>query len=188
MMKQIIAALLLLSIATTAPAWAMTCDDFRNALAKSIADAGDRVAQPTLDKIAFQRADGSFHRIKLEGIVGLQGDLQCEPGNSFHMFNVSVEIDGREDVLKLYRLHELSAATICAMSPSLKISACRQRDRRLSAAALNEFAKSKVRGDPDPSSFEKATIGNFEFEYDAAEGSLDFSVVPAVKWEPGTGH
>jgi len=45
-MKQIIAALLL-SIATTAPAWATTCDDFRNALAKSIADAGDKVAQPS---------------------------------------------------------------------------------------------------------------------------------------------
>ena len=117
----------------------------------------------------------------MEGIAGLQGDLHCEPGNSFHMFNVSVEIDGREDILKIYRLHEISAAAICAVSPSLKISTCRQRDRLLSAAALKEFAKSKVRGDPNPSSFEKETIGDFEFEYDAAEGSLVFLVQPALK-------
>jgi len=102
------------------------------------------------------------------------------------MFNVSVEIDGREDILKIYRLHEISAAAICAVSPSLKISTCRQRDRLLSAAALKEFAKSKVRGDPNPSSFEKETIGDFEFEY-ARLGRSFPGVRPAARAEGPTG-
>lgn len=170
--------------AAAAPAAAatMSCDTFRNELWRAISDAGDKVALPRLDHLAYARPDGTMKRYEMAGIVGLEGNLRCVENDKLEAFGVTTKVEGRDATVRLYRLSALGAATICAAASAMKAAACQRLTDKLAQAAVKGFARATVRGEEDPSDFTKEDIGNgYGIEFDAREGELSFDLVPPLK-------
>lgn len=177
-----ISCIFLSGMASPAAAAPMTCEAFRTALWRAISDAGDKVAQPRLDHLAYARPDGSFHRYDMEGIVGLDGVLRCAENDKLEAFGATAKVRGSDDILPVYRLTTLGSATVCAVAPTMKPVACKRIVDRLAQVVTKGFARAVVRGDEDPSDFRKEDIGNgYGIEFDAREGELSFDLVPPIK-------
>jgi hypothetical protein len=156
----------------------MTCDTFRNELWKAIDAAGNKVAQPRTDHLAYQSPDGMLRRYDVASIVGLEGNLRCAENDKLEAFGATVKVGADDGALRVYRLTALGAATICAVAPAKKLVACRRLADKLSKAAVEGFVRATVRGEEDPSDFTREDIGNgYGIEFDAREGELSFDLV-----------
>jgi hypothetical protein len=176
----IVASLFCASSASLADA--MTCETFRKELWKAIDAAGDKVAQPRLDHLAYGRPDGTMKRYEMTGIVGIEGSLRCAGNDKLEAFGATAKVGTDDGALRLYRLTALGAATICAVAPAKKPVACKRLADKLSKAAVKGFVRATVRGEEDPSDFRKEDIGNgYGIEFDAREGELSFDLAPPLR-------
>jgi hypothetical protein len=168
--------------ASIALAASMTCESFRHQLSAAIDRAGDRVAQPRLDELAYQRPDGTLRRYRMTGIANLEGNLRCAESDKLEAFGATVKVDASDGALRVHRLIELGSATICAVAPTKKPAACKRLADKLANTAVKGFARAVVRGEESPSDFTKEDIGNgYGIEFDAREGELSFDLVPPAK-------
>lgn len=169
---------LLIGTAASAAAAPITCAQFNEALARSIEDQGRRVATPDLSKPAYKRPDGTMIRYDMSGIVGMTGSIECHENDRLWMISVETALKSTEATIRVLRFHWLLAASICAVEHSTKV-ACDAKANAMIKNAVNEFSKAQLRGEPEPSSFQKITVkGDVNIEVDVDPGRLSFSITP----------
>ena len=140
------AAALLVLLALTSAAQAeraVSCEDFRAALAKAIDGDDNKVARPKLDKAT--RGLGPTISYEMTEIVGVEGRLICF---NDHVFNFSATArlsrEPTETGLLIFRFKDLAAAAVCALSsPQPTLQECASLAETLVRGAMNETAKAR---------------------------------------------
>ena len=140
--------------ASIGAAEAVTCKDFSQALWNAVLDAGDKVAQPNMDKVAYRRSDGTYVRYEMQGIVGLKGNLDCVQPDQLDRFDAMTVSSPKkeEQELRIARLIALGAAAICAVrtKPQPKPEACHKLSMTLAYAAIKAWDAERIRGEEVP--------------------------------------
>lgn len=172
------AAALLAFSSATAVADQLSCPDFRLALWRAIDDAGNHVAKPDLETLAFKRDDGTFSRYTLRGVVDLDGNLGCGRTEEMQYFEASASVDpDHHGALAIMRVREMASAA-CAAAAGISPLKCKTAVSKLSTSAISDYAKSFARGEPDPSAFTDEHLSPVaDLEFYAAAGELRFRLL-----------
>jgi hypothetical protein len=172
--KIMFASVCLVASASIAAAQPVSCDDFKEALGNAIHEAGDQVAQPHFDD-AIREPDGRIDRVKMRGIVGLDGLLGCQKDSSFEVLDVTTEVSPEEGMLNVYRLRTLATAALCAVEKSLSPQACKNIMDMVSKDAVAAYSKARVRGEPDPYGNSRRNFDDgYELNFLSEEGQYGF--------------
>jgi hypothetical protein len=173
-----IATVFLLAASLTT-ATAMTCKEFTDALPAAIAEGGDQVAVPKVEKVLTFPND--VIRYEFRGIVGLSDvSLRCGKADQFGAFTATLKIaESRSDEdldRRIWRIENLAAAAICVVTnPRPRLPECLRVSKDLAVTAAEGFMKQFNRGEPSPSGSKSARLnGGFEAYFGAYLGLLNF--------------
>jgi hypothetical protein len=144
-----IVASLALGCCPTFVASAMTCEDFKQKLVEKIHEGGDRVALPSGYRIGRKHEGDPVIRYDLDGVVGLQGSIDCHEGDGFAEIDIEAQISAdetlAENVQRVIRLTALGAAALCVVEP-MPTAKCQSTIEQMYVKAASQFVAAKKLG------------------------------------------
>jgi len=142
---------------------AMTCEDFKQKLVEEIHEGGDRVALPTGYRIGRKHEGDPVIRYDFDGVVGLQGSIDCLEGGSFAEIDIEAQISAddtiAENLQRIIGLTALGAAALCVVE-SMPPAKCQSTIEQMYMKAASQFVAAKKLGHRWPGGSEMRYFGD----------------------------